>query len=129
MKLTPRSFRSLPATFTLMLASVACVACSDDGETGLTEQDKQDVLANYAKNVEATYADTLNGAIDLHSAVHELSEAPSEEELNHARDVWLASRDPYGESEAFRFYDGPIDDPETGPEGLINAWPMYTGMR
>ena len=23
-----------------------------------------------------------------------------------------------------RFYNGPIDDPDTGPEGLINAWPL-----
>ena len=24
----------------------------------------------------------------------------------------------------FRFYGGPIDNEENGPEGLINAWPM-----
>lgn len=24
----------------------------------------------------------------------------------------------------FRFYDGPIDDPDDGPEGQINAWPL-----
>ena len=27
-------------------------------------------------------------------------------------------------TEPFRFYGGPIDDPDDGPEGLINAWPM-----
>ena len=35
-----------------------------------------------------------------------------------------AARDDYGLTEAFRFYGGPIDDEETGPEGLINAWPL-----
>ena len=34
------------------------------------------------------------------------------------------ARDDYGPTEAFRFYDGPIDNPDDGPEGQINAWPM-----
>lgn len=29
----------------------------------------------------------------------------------------------YGQTEAFRFYAGPIDD-EAGLEGFINAWPL-----
>ncbi|HET9547585.1 MAG TPA: imelysin family protein, partial [Desertimonas sp.] len=41
-----------------------------------------------------------------------------------ARDAWLAARLDYGPTEAFRFYGGPIDDAETGKEGLINAWPL-----
>ena len=39
-------------------------------------------------------------------------------------DAWLAARDDYGPTEAFRLYDGPIDNPDDGPEGQINAWPM-----
>ena len=31
---------------------------------------------------------------------------------------------PYGQTEVYRFYDGPIDNPEDGPEGALNAWPM-----
>jgi putative iron-regulated protein len=30
----------------------------------------------------------------------------------------------YGPTEVYRFYDGPIDNPEDGPEGQINAWPL-----
>jgi putative iron-regulated protein len=118
-----RSFRSLAATFALALASSFSLACSDDqgDESSVSEAD---VIANYAKNVEANYADALASASELHSAVHELTEAPSAKLLKAARDAWLVSRDPYGESEAFRFYDGPIDNPEDGPEGLINAWPI-----
>ena len=41
-----------------------------------------------------------------------------------AKEAWLAARDDYGLTEAFRFYGGPIDNEENGPEGLINAWPM-----
>ncbi|HKY16825.1 MAG TPA: imelysin family protein, partial [Microthrixaceae bacterium] len=32
--------------------------------------------------------------------------------------------DDYGVTEAFRFYGGPIDHEEDGPEGQINAWPL-----
>ena len=35
----------------------------------------------------------------------------------------MASREPYLQTEAYRFYSGPIDD-DKGPEGLINAWPL-----
>ena len=35
----------------------------------------------------------------------------------------MAARIPYGQTEVYPFYGGPIDD-EDGPEGLINAWPI-----
>ena len=44
--------------------------------------------------------------------------------MGAAKEAWLAARDDYGLTEAFRFYGGPIDNEENGPEGLINAWPM-----
>lgn len=34
-----------------------------------------------------------------------------------------AAREPYGQTEVYRFYGGPIDD-VNGPESLINAWPV-----
>lgn len=119
-----RSYRCLVATFALAFASSLNVGCSDDSTNDEPGVSAQEVIENYAANVEANYADALEGATALHAAVHELTEAPSKKLLTDARNAWLASRDPYGESEAFRFYEGPIDDAETGPEGLINAWPI-----
>ena len=52
------------------------------------------------------------------------SPAPTAETLAAAKDAWLTARDDYVPTEAFRFYDGPIDNPDDGPEGQINAWPM-----
>ena len=49
---------------------------------------------------------------------------PTDETLAAAKEAWLAARDDYGLTEAFRFYGGPIDNEENGPEGLINAWPL-----
>ena len=48
---------------------------------------------------------------------------PSAVNLVAAKAAWKAAREPYGQTEAYRFYDGPIDD-ENGPEGALNAWPL-----
>jgi putative iron-regulated protein len=113
----------------LALLGLTSLGCSDNGEEA-TGQREQQVLADYATLVEASYADSLAEAKALRDAVHELTEAPSAKKLEAARQAWLASRNPYGETEAYRFYQGPIDndigddDVEDGPEGLINAWPI-----
>jgi putative iron-regulated protein len=49
---------------------------------------------------------------------------PTPATLELAKRAWLTARDDYSPTEAFRFYGGPIDNEENGPEGLINAWPM-----
>ena len=43
--------------------------------------------------------------------------------LDAAKRAWLRARDDYDITEIYRFYDGPIDNLEGGPEGL-NAWPL-----
>ena len=46
--------------------------------------------------------------------------------MTATKQAWLNAREPYGQSETFRFSNGPIDD-EDGPEGAINAWPLDEG--
>ncbi|MEC5211747.1 putative iron-regulated protein [Polaromonas sp. CG_9.5] len=81
------------------------------------------VTKQYGALVQASYDDTLNSALSLQKAVQALTDAPSESSLKAARQAWLDAREFYGQTEAFRFYGGPIDD-KNGPEGRINAWPM-----
>jgi putative iron-regulated protein len=81
------------------------------------------VLGQYTTIVHANYEDSLNGARTLKDAVASFVELPSAQGLDAARKAWLQAREAYGQSEAFRFYGGPIDDAH-GPEGRINAWPM-----
>jgi len=50
--------------------------------------------------------------------------SPTDASLEAAKQAWLAARPDYGLTEAFRFYGGPIDDEDDGPEGQINAWPL-----
>ncbi|MDE0207638.1 MAG: iron-regulated protein [Candidatus Tectomicrobia bacterium] len=84
------------------------------------------VVAHYADLVHAGYADSHKRAVELQSALQTLTERPSAAALEAAKNAWKRARIPYGQTEAFRFYGGPIDDAD-GPEGLINAWPMDEG--
>ncbi|MGE0796871.1 MAG: imelysin family protein [Lautropia sp.] len=81
------------------------------------------VVAQYAKIVSANYQDAHAGALELQKAIRSFIAKPSQTGLEQARKAWLAAREWYGQSEAFRFYGGPIDA-DDGPEGRINAWPM-----
>lgn len=81
------------------------------------------VVRQYAVLVQAGYADAIAGARKLQGSILKFTAAPTEAGLKQARADWLAAREVYGQTEAFRFYGGPIDGDE-GPEGQINAWPM-----
>ena len=94
------------------------------GEATLTEEQATEVATTYADVVFAAYDANVTAATELHDAIDAFTEAPSEDGLQAAKDAWLAARDVYGPTEVFRFYDGPIDNPDDGPEGQINAWPM-----
>ena len=81
------------------------------------------VLTHHAVQVNATYTDTLAAAKAMQAEVTAFTAQPSTERLATARKAWLTARELYGQTEAFRFYGGPIDD-EKGPEGRLNSWPM-----
>jgi putative iron-regulated protein len=113
--------------FLTALVSLAFLGCgSDDDESATTDinQTIDEAVAHYPDLVHKSYEDALTGAEELDAAVEAFVADPSEETLTDAREAWLASREPYLQTEVYRFYDGPIDNTEDGPEGLINAWPL-----
>jgi len=81
------------------------------------------VLNHYAEIVYANYADTLQATQAMQKAIDAFLAQPSAETQQAAQKAWRAAREFYGQTEAYRFYGGPIDD-DDGPEGRINAWPM-----
>ena len=85
---------------------------------------KQDVVENYAAGVHALYSQSLDSATGMNRSIKAFLNDPSPSSLEGAKRAWLWARDDYGPTEAFRFYGGPIDSEENGPEGLINAWPL-----
>ncbi len=81
---------------------------------------KQQVLSQYASLALARYDDAVNGVLRLETAVGVFIRKPSEAALKDAQKSWLDARSSYLQTEAFRFYGGPID----ALEPFINAWPI-----
>ncbi len=99
--------------------SVALPAAANNAASVTAPQ----VVAHYAHLVHSNYSDTLTAAKAMQTAISAFTSQPSAATLAEARKTWLAAREFYGQTEAFRFYGGPIDN-DNGPEGRINAWPM-----
>ena len=81
---------------------------------------KRSVVAHYAARAQQAYDNAVEGARHLAKAVESFVERPSASALISAREAWLSARVPFLHTEAFRFYDGPID----ALDGMINAWPV-----
>lgn len=113
---------------TLSVASASVPASAADAKKSTVKPIPAEVakkaVERYVEIVRLAYADALKGAIELRSRINAFVAAPTAESLTAAREAWKAARDVYGPTEAFRFYGGPIDDPQDGPEGLMNAWPI-----
>ena len=103
------------------VSATMLMACAQDGPD---DELKQEVVANYAEGVHHLYSNSLASAKSLDGAIDRFIAEPTPAHLEAAKRLWLVARDDYGPTEAFRFYDGPIDHPDDGPEGLINAWPL-----
>ena len=90
----------------------------------------QKILETNADIALAGYEDSVSTAKALKTAIDAFAAARTQANLNAAKTAWLVSREPYGQTEVYRFRNSPIDDdptttePEDGPEGDINAWPL-----
>ncbi|MEG0112334.1 MAG: imelysin family protein [Comamonas sp.] len=102
---------------------MASPALAQTAAAKASKLDARAVAQGYSQLVYANYSDSLASARDMQTAIAAFLAAPSKQSLEAARKSWLDAREFYGQTEAFRFYGGPIDD-ENGPEGQINAWPM-----
>ncbi len=107
-----------------VVSATMLMACGLIQESGPDDELKQEVVTNYADGVHHMYSKSLASAKSLDGAIDRFVADPTPAHLEAAKRLWLVARDDYGPTEAFRFYDGPIDHPDDGPEGLLNAWPM-----
>jgi len=111
-----------------VVAGLAVTACGGD-DTGKRASSMdaalaKNVIAHYADGVYHAYRASLDAATTMKEAIDAFVATPTDESLAAARASWVAARTPYGQTEAFRFYGGPIDNEQDGPEGLINGWPL-----
>ncbi|MFO0678429.1 MAG: imelysin family protein [Polyangiaceae bacterium] len=128
---------ALVAPVLVVLAGTTACSASSSGDSsgdGGTSADAalptavveamKSATTGYATLVRASYVDTLAGMNELKTAIHAFVDAPSKEKLDAARATWVKVRPAYSQTEVFRFYGGPIDADDTGPEGRINGWPL-----
>ena len=140
---------SIALALLLAFSLTACVDDGDDGLQGVTGTDgvfgtdgtdgvsrfvtRTDVITSNANIAYAAYADSLISAQTMRNVLANFIAEPSEASLSSAKQAWLAAREPYGQTEVYRFREGPIDallpdgtlgEDGDGPEGRINAWPL-----
>ncbi|MEP5341770.1 MAG: imelysin family protein [Algibacter sp.] len=116
-------FTNLFYLLTLVLFIASC-SSDDSPKTPEVTIEKSDVIENYATIVFASYQEALADAEDLEVAINAFTTTPTDANFTAAKDAWLVSRESYGQTEAFRFANGPIDIDDDAPEGLINSWPL-----
>ncbi|MGJ8744500.1 imelysin family protein [Polaribacter sp.] len=113
----------------LLLVSIIITSCSNNENDLPTDVvTKADFIENYATIASTNYADTYNTAVAMQSKINAFIAAPTEATLAEARTSWLYARDFYGQTEAYREANGPIDNEDLlATEGQINAWPLDEG--
>jgi len=107
------------------LLFAGCGSGNEGGSAGETTAELgRQAAATYARIAHQAYSDSLERAQALDVALLAFVAEPSSATQDHAKASWLAAREPYLQTEVYRFYDGPIDNPSDGPETQLNAWPM-----
>lgn len=107
----------------LALSASVLGGCSSDDSEGAGVS-RAAVVANYAANLYAAYADSVNDEEAFQADVIAFLADPTDATLSTVRTSWLASREHYMLTEGARFYDGPIDVDPPNHEALINSWPL-----
>jgi putative iron-regulated protein len=119
-----RSWMSCVVMGALALASCGDTEESDEVARPDATAEIEAMVQTYGAIVFASYEDSASSASALDQAVDALIASPSAANMEATRQAWLDAREPYLQTEVYRFYEGPIDNAEDGPEGLINAWPL-----
>jgi putative iron-regulated protein len=93
-------------------------------DAGVAAASVKAVLTTYADIGEAAYEDALGTATTLKLAVDAFAADPTDANLHAARAAWIAARQSYMQTEAFRFGNKIVDD----WEGRVNSWPLDEGL-
>jgi putative iron-regulated protein len=121
-------FIKLAACITSASLLMACGGGSSSSSSdSLFNLDKAQLVINTNADIAyAAYTDSVNTAVDLKTALAALEATPTDATLEAAKTAWLVSREPYGQTEVYRFRESPIDvlNGEDGPEVSLNAWPL-----
>ena len=82
------------------------------------------VAETYASLAFRSYRASLGSAQALQREIAAFVAQPTAAGLTACRRAWLAAREDYSPTEAFRFVGGPIDAEPANLEVKLNAWPL-----
>lgn len=94
----------------------------DSSISAINVEKAQLVLNTNADIALAAYTDSVETAKALKTALTTFKNDPTDTNLEAAKKAWLVSREPYGQTEVYRFRNSPVDDLDV--EGDLNAWPL-----
>jgi putative iron-regulated protein len=103
------------------------IACGDDNDNNrsipaINMEKAQLVINTNADIAYAAYTDSVKTAKNLKTALATFKASPTAENLTAAKTAWLVAREPYGQTEVYRFRNSPVDALDV--EGDLNAWPL-----
>lgn len=108
----------------LVICFSAVALSASGGGLAFAEPKVKDVIKTYADIAEATYEDSLISAKAMKKAIDGFLKNPNETTLKAAKQSWIKAREPYQQSEAYRFGNEIVDN----WEGKVNAWPLDEGL-
>jgi len=122
-------------TLSLLITVSLIMSCKKDDDSSsngssalnnVSEATKTAALETYADIVLNSYSDALKEAEQLQIAINTFVSSTTQENFEAVKNAWLDAREPYGQTEAYRFSNGPIDNDVSfeAPEGQLNAWPL-----
>ena len=98
------------------------ISCNDN--TKNTNVLKVEVLTTYSQVAYQNYREAYKQTLAVQEKITQFLASPSDITYQAAKQGWLDARAIYGQSEVFRFYGSPIDNPQANLEPQINAWPL-----
>ncbi|WP_428249683.1 imelysin family protein [Ferrovibrio sp.] len=112
-----------PLIAALLLAVGLCLPGTTQAQTQLPANANA-VLSQYSDIAQAMYGDALKQARLLLKSVDALVAKPSQANLTAAREAWVKAREPYQQTEVYRFGNKIVDE----WEGRVNSWPLDEGL-
>lgn len=116
-------FLRLAACITSASLLMACGGDDNNSSTPAINTEKAQMVLNTNADIAyAAYTDSVETAKLLKAALNNFKNDASAENLTAAKKAWLVSREPYGQTEVYRFRNSPVDSLDV--EGDLNAWPL-----
>jgi putative iron-regulated protein len=107
-------------SLSVLSLSLATVSCSNDDGTSNQDNEKAEVVENYADIVYANYSEAYWDATELETVINDFIAAPTQEAFDNVKLKWKEARESYGSTEAFRFNGSPVQN----SYDQLNAWPL-----